>query len=363
MSIKILVAYASISGSTGEVAEAIGEILAQGGVTVEVKSVRAVTDLNGYDAVVLGSSIRAGRWLPEAVRFLDHHRAELAQLPVAYFTMCLTMVDDSEENRRIVLAYMEPLLLQAPEIKPVGLGLFAGSLDPTRAVIMPTKGVFQGDYRNWAVIKAWAEEIRPRLLSGAGASEPVVLHGAILRYADMSQSDLPGANLQGADLHGADLHASDLRNANLSETNLVKADLREADLNEARLQKAGLNWADLKQADLKDADLSRANLMGADLSHARLGGADLSQAVLNGANLSYADLSQADLTSADLNWVDLRGANLNQANLSRANLGWANLSETDLSQTNLSRARYNAQTHWPENFSPETQDCIFFSIE
>ena len=44
---KVLVAYASQCGSTGEVAEAVGEVLCQGGATVETKWVKTVEDLSG----------------------------------------------------------------------------------------------------------------------------------------------------------------------------------------------------------------------------------------------------------------------------------------------------------------------------
>ena len=137
MTIRILVAYASGTGSTGEVAEAIAEVLRQGGADVDVRAVQDVQDVASYGAIVLGSSIRVGRWLPGAVEFLEDFRRELSSIPVAYFTTCLTMVEDTEDSRRIVLGYLEPVLALAPEIKPVGLGLFAGSFDPQQRLIMP----------------------------------------------------------------------------------------------------------------------------------------------------------------------------------------------------------------------------------
>ncbi len=351
---QILIAYASGSGSTGEVAEAIGKVIAEADVTVNVSTVQDVADLTDYGAVVLGSSIRAGRWLPEALKFLETHREALSRIPVAYFTTCLTMVTDTDDSRRTVLAYMEPVRQLAPEIKPVGLGLFAGSLDPQRPSMIRVKQLPQGDYRNWDAIEAWAKEIRPALLANITASsEPVILRDAVLSYTDMSGLDLSSADLQRADLQGATLSEADLRSSDLSESDLAKADLSGAVLHDA-----GLNWADLNRADMSGADLRRANLIGADLNGARLELANLSYAILNGANLSGANLSGADLRRADLNWADLRQADLTNANVSQANLGWANLSEAKLSQVNLSSATYNEATEWPEGFSPETHGCI-----
>ena len=52
----------------------VAELAAGGGrpsryaLVVDVRSVREVADLSGYDALILGSAIRAGRPLPEVVR-------------------------------------------------------------------------------------------------------------------------------------------------------------------------------------------------------------------------------------------------------------------------------------------------------
>lgn len=340
MNRNILVAYSSVTGSTGEVAETIGEVIGEASAAVvQVSPVSEVAEVAGYDAVVLGSSIRAGRWLPEAFEFLEQHREALSQRPVAYFTTCLTMVDDNEDSRRKVLAYLEPVRQKAPEIKPVGLGLFAGSLDPTRPLAMSVDGP-QGDYRDWETIRAWAREIRPALLAGAAAveTEPVVLREVVLAFTDLS----------GTDLSGADLTGSNLQQARLSETDL---------------QAAELNWADLKRSDASRADLRQANLIGADLRRTNLYQANLQQAILNGADLGHADLREADLSYSDLNWADLRGADLREANLSGASLGWANLSRANLAGANLNNTRYNLETTWPADFSPEAHQAILVGGE
>ena len=64
MTNKILVTYATCTGSTVGVAEAIGKTLAEQGLIVDVLPMQAVKDLSAYQAVVAGSAIQDKRWLP-----------------------------------------------------------------------------------------------------------------------------------------------------------------------------------------------------------------------------------------------------------------------------------------------------------
>ncbi len=307
----MLIAYASVSGSTGEIANAIGEVIVEHGAEVQVSPVRDVSGVVGYSALVLGSSIRGGQWLPGALQFLDTFSALLSYLPVAYFTTCLALVNDTEDSRQTVLAYMEPVLQRAPEVKPVGLGLFAGSLSPRQQLpSSSTLKVSQGDYRNWDAINTWAAEVAPILLAETKGPDQSVIR----RDAALSADDVPGAD----------------RNPNLYQTDL--------------------DWADLDWDNMNEANLSGANLVGADLSELELNRANLSRTILNGANLSSAGLRNADLRYADLNWADLSDADLSYANLSGARLSWANLSGANLDHADLTNTLYNRQTIWPKNF-------------
>ena len=331
MSKRILVAYASGSGSTREVAEAIAAEIEGEGLNTVVQSASQVESVAIYSGVVLGSSIRIGRWLPEAIACLERITDELPSKPVAYFTTCLTMIEDTQESRETVLAYMQPLLNMTPDITPVGLGLFAGSLDPERRAIMVGNGP-QGDYRDWDAIRGWAYEIRTKFLEQT-EGQPLALAETILSYTDMSYTDLSQVDLQGAELHSA----------YLVETNM---------------ESSKLDWADLSSSQMQGANLFKANLIGSVLNHAILKEANLAEATLNGAIMQNIDLTRANLSKADMNWVDLSQANLTDANLQRARLGWAKLTDAKLDGADLSGVRYNEHTVWPEGFSPEEAGCI-----
>jgi menaquinone-dependent protoporphyrinogen oxidase len=89
----ILVAYASKSGSTIDVAQTIGKGLADKGATVDVLPVKAIKSIDGYRAIVIGSAIRMGQWLPEAVDFIKNHQARLSQISTAFFTVHMLHLD------------------------------------------------------------------------------------------------------------------------------------------------------------------------------------------------------------------------------------------------------------------------------
>ena len=74
----VLVAYASKHGST----QGIAEQLRQLGKETEAQSVEEFSDLESYEAFVIGSAI----WLKEATEWLYHHQAISAGHPVWLFS-------------------------------------------------------------------------------------------------------------------------------------------------------------------------------------------------------------------------------------------------------------------------------------
>jgi len=126
MSDKLLVAYATKAGSTAEVAEALGEELRRAGAEVDVRLAKDVKDLKQYSAVIVGSGIRMGQLSSDATKFVEKNQEALKQVPVAYFVVCMTMKDDTEENHRTVEAYLDPV---CEIVEPLDKGLFAGAMN------------------------------------------------------------------------------------------------------------------------------------------------------------------------------------------------------------------------------------------
>jgi menaquinone-dependent protoporphyrinogen oxidase len=167
---KILVAYATAAGSTGEIAELVGKTLRERGATVDVHPAKEMTDLSEYGAVVLGTGIRIGKPYSDAVTFLKTHQALLSEMPVAGFVVCGAMKEETEESCREAESYLDTLFGNAPSVKPVAKGLFGGAIDPDKLswpMRMMMKKLLKepgGDYRNWDAIRDWAVEVHPALV-------------------------------------------------------------------------------------------------------------------------------------------------------------------------------------------------------
>ena len=176
---KVLVTYATCTGSTVGVAEAIGKSLSAGGEHVDVLPMRDVQDLSPYQAVVAGSAIQNKQWLPEAMQFIRVHQTELNQKPFAAFLVWMTLaMRNGEKYRPFVAEFLAPVRTL---VKPVSEGLFAGALDVRKVPSASERFKFrlsvlfgvwkEGDHRDWNAIQAWAESLRPRLIGYAWRKE------------------------------------------------------------------------------------------------------------------------------------------------------------------------------------------------
>ncbi len=170
MADKILVTYASRTGSTAGVAEAIGRTLSESGLRVDVRPMTDAADLTPYRAVVVGSAIQNRQWLPEAMQFMQAQRAALAGKPCAIFLVCMTLAMRMGDYRQHVATWLEPV---RQLVQPVSEGLFPGVLDigkiPSAGDRLKFRlsvlcGVWkEGDHRDWNAIRAWAEGLVPLL--------------------------------------------------------------------------------------------------------------------------------------------------------------------------------------------------------
>ena len=196
---KVLVAYTTNSGSTVEVAQAIGAELGKGGDLVDVRPFEAVDSLQGYQAVVVGAPMILG-WHRGAVKFVKKHRQALGEVPVAFFATAMSLTQTGErppagipvyvdpglctpphhpgrlslkERYASLPNYLRPMLKAAPSLRPVEVAFFGGKLELFRLKFLQMLFVMAiiqaqpADLRSWPAIQEWAAHLRP-LLVGDG---------------------------------------------------------------------------------------------------------------------------------------------------------------------------------------------------
>ncbi len=160
---RLLVAYATAAGSTIGVAEAIGKTLATTGFNVDVKPIKNNPNLEGYQAVILGSAVHGGRWLPEAIEFIQNHEADLKRVPVAVFCVHILNLDTDEKSSQKRLAYLDPIRSLLPIVDEAyfaGKGIDPDSASRFERLMAWLMQIPSGDKRDWEKISTWAENIK-----------------------------------------------------------------------------------------------------------------------------------------------------------------------------------------------------------
>ena len=185
---RILVAYATMAGSTAEVAQAVGEEIAKGGLQVDVLPLDEVQELEAYDGVVVGAPMIMG-WHRAASGFLKKHRDAFRRIPLAVFVMAMSLTQTGEDSvggvpvtvdeklpkppekdgrlsfreRYARLSnYLQPILAATRPAKPASIGIFGGRLEYGRlkwwAVLFAMLVIRApaGERRNWSAIRSWA---------------------------------------------------------------------------------------------------------------------------------------------------------------------------------------------------------------
>jgi menaquinone-dependent protoporphyrinogen oxidase len=160
---RALVTYASKHGSTREVAERVAEVMRGAGADVDVMPAAEVGHLRGYETVVLGGALYAGRLHKDARRFLARHRDALSVRRVAVFALGPQKLEQSAGSR----TQLDRALAKVPEIEPIAVAIFGGVIDPDK-LRFPFNRMPASDARDWAAIEAWAAALTPaRARSGA----------------------------------------------------------------------------------------------------------------------------------------------------------------------------------------------------
>ena len=161
---RVLVAYASKCGATGEISRRIAENLCSAGFSVDLARAQDVRSVDPYATIVLGSAVYMGKPLDESVNFARKFLAGNKEKQISVFDVCLTMKENTPENVQTALGYLEAF---NEFFTPALVGTFAGRIDFDTLPFLyrqfaqaDREGILaEGDYRDWPVIDAWAKSI------------------------------------------------------------------------------------------------------------------------------------------------------------------------------------------------------------
>jgi menaquinone-dependent protoporphyrinogen oxidase len=159
----VLVTAASRHGATAEIAAAIARVLRLRGIeTVELPPAE-VTDIDTYDAIVLGSAVYVGRWMQPALSFVSRFETRFANRSVWLFSSGPIGVPPSPVQG----PDMSGVLATTGAVEHRELG---GKLDKEKLGLLERGAVRlvhapEGDYRDWGEASHWATEIADTLVA------------------------------------------------------------------------------------------------------------------------------------------------------------------------------------------------------
>jgi menaquinone-dependent protoporphyrinogen oxidase len=183
---RVLVTWGSKRGGTEGIARIVGDTLRAQGMDVDLIAARDAIRVCGFDAVIVGGALYAGRWHRAARRFVARRQRDLRAVPVWFFSS--GPLDDSSDRHAIPPTPQVQMLME--RVGAIGHVTFGGRLS-SDARGFPASAMAKkhaGDWRNEVRIRSWATEVA-RNLPGAhhglavdqpgGSPARLVAHGAM----------------------------------------------------------------------------------------------------------------------------------------------------------------------------------------
>lgn len=170
---RLLIAYSTTDGQTLRICARIQTALENAGHTVTVTEITdgLRCDLQSFDTVVIGASIRYGKHRPAVLRFVESHRSELQAKASAFFSVNVVARKPGKDTAECN-PYVQTFLRKTAW-KPRLVGVFAGRIDYPRygtfdrqiiRLIMwltngPTDPLSATEFTNWQAVDAFAAQV------------------------------------------------------------------------------------------------------------------------------------------------------------------------------------------------------------
>jgi menaquinone-dependent protoporphyrinogen oxidase len=129
---RTLLAYSTVDGQTLKICQRLRQSLEQMGHAADLVDIGApaAIDASLFDRIVIGASIRYGKYRPAVFRFIEAHRPVLDRTPSAFFSVNVVARKpgkDKPESNPYVRTFR-----QRTTWVPREIGVFAGKIDYPR---------------------------------------------------------------------------------------------------------------------------------------------------------------------------------------------------------------------------------------
>jgi len=155
---RIGMVVGSRHGATREIGAVLAEELAAAGHEVLDVDPEEFLGPVGLDALVIGSAIYAGRFVPAVSEVLERHLGALREMPVWVFWSGPIGHGSGASGQA------QDVRRQLERLRPRGTREFGGRLERAELVLRERAAVEQvgaeyGDFRDFEAVRAWAAEI------------------------------------------------------------------------------------------------------------------------------------------------------------------------------------------------------------
>ena len=165
-----LIIYSTTDGQTISIAEKIGEVL-ENSIVISITDAESL-NLNDFETIVIGASIRYGKHKPEVYKFIKDNLGILDAKKNAFFSVNV-VARKPEKNTPDTNPYMQKFL-ELSKWSPKSLSVFAGKIDypqykfadkqMIRFIMWMTKGPtdINGTYEftDWKKVESFAKELK-----------------------------------------------------------------------------------------------------------------------------------------------------------------------------------------------------------
>ena len=169
----VLIIYSTTDGHTLKICKRLQQVLEKKSCRVELVAIKdaSTMELELFDKIVIGASIRYGRHRPQVYDFIRENRDALEIIPSAFFSVSI-VARKPGKNRPETNPYMKKFLKKIPW-QPKLLAVFAGKLDYPRygfldrtiirLIMWITKGPTHPEtvieFTSWTEVDAFGERV------------------------------------------------------------------------------------------------------------------------------------------------------------------------------------------------------------